>query len=162
MEEEILKLIDNKNDLNEIMTKPTIYFIQEKIDIEILNLNSILEIGINTFINKKGKYVERISVPDKYKNKYEKDFKNIRLDYIYDNLNIYLQEKNLKIENIFKDLNEYIITVNNKYLCPICNGLLIVESKQTRGLDEPETIKYVCSKNKKHTFNPYEIELKTS
>lgn len=78
---------------------------------------------------------------------------------LYFNLSIFLKELGTPKKE-YLNLNDYLIKPStNQILCKICGGILLPTSKQTRAIDEPETTKYICTNNPKHTFDPSEIEI---
>lgn len=140
-----------ENDLDDIFTDPVVYIFPEK----------------NFKFNPLGHGKKKLKINPKITIT-NKDLLPITLDevekignnYILNNLLIFIQTKTSTYKQNFKTLDDYIITNDNKIPCKKCSGFLVTINAQTRGLDEPETIRYICTTNKAHTFSVEEIENK--
>lgn len=158
------KTDEEKNNLLEIFMTKNIIFSNPKLDNK-LNKNIIDNIGTSVLTSNKNKYNNFNIIPKediRLAKEIEYEEYLILFKYnimLYFNLSIYLKESN-KVERKEITLNHYIIPGGEiKYKCKICGGGLLPESKQTRSIDEPENVMYICLNNKKHAFLPEDIEL---
>lgn len=157
--------ISDENITKELLENPIVYFANNKKQNDTMDKDIIIEVGLNGLGNKKNKINQRIELPKHILDNLPKpltkeDYNLLKNTQVWDNLLVFVQEYNT-INKEVKNLQDYIIpNVNIKYECPNKDGYLIPISAQTRSIDEPETIRYVCTTNPSHTFDPEDIELK--